>query len=943
MSANLSLDAIRARAAAFAHAFKSETYEMGQAQNFIRGLCGVFGLSDLRAVSFEHRAKKVDGKNGRIDGFFPGLLLIEMKSAGEDLEKAYEQATGYLAKLKTEELPRHIMVCDFANIHLYDREAHAEPLRFKLVDLVQNIDALLFMAGYEDVLIQRQEDINRRAAELIGNLHDAMRGNGYTGASLETYLVRLLFCLFADDTGLFGENDRFLDLLVNHTREDGSDLHGQLLRLFSTLDTAPEKRLKNLPEHMRRFTYVNGELFRGEVEDYPFNEDERALLISLAQENWAEIDPAIFGALFQHIMHHEGEAATAKTKKRRELGAHYTSETNILKAIKPLFMEQLWQEFEEIKHHKTKLGKFHDKLASLNIFDPACGCGNFLVVAYRELRLLELEVINALHGKTKNTSDIALMVRLDVDQFHGVEIDSTAAKIATVAMWLTDHQMNLKLTRLGGYMHRLPLIKRPNIVCGNALCMNWADVLPPRKCSYIVGNPPFVGHQWRSTQQMDDMERVWGNDGRFGRLDYVTCWHKLAAAYMKVNPSVLCALVSTNSICQGEQVGILWEPLLAQGIQIHFAHRTFQWRNEGRGVAAVHCIIVGFGLAEPKQRHIFDYGDNIRGMPEAYDARNINPYLVDAPNVILPSRTKTPIGLPQLIKGSQPTDGGHLILTDAEKLDLLTAEPAAEKWLRPYLGGEELINGGQRWCLWLKGIAPNQLNSLPKVMKRVTAVAESRGRSPTKSVKEFADKPTLFTQDRQPSADYLGLPEVSSENRLFIPIAFLDADTIASNKVQVVEGATLFHFGILCSTMHNAWMRTVAGRLKSDYSYSPAVYNNFPWPKPNAKQSASIEAAAQAVLDVRAKYPDSTLGQLYAKPMTCNELVDAHKRLDKYVDTAYGYKGAKEDAPRVAFLFELYQQLLGAKRQDDSLPEMAVSEVDAKPRPPSRKKPSPHQ
>lgn len=548
-------------------------------------------------------------------------------------------------------------------------------------------------------------------------------------------------------------------------------------------------------------------------------------------------------------------------------------------------------------------------MRTLTFFDPACGCGNFLVITYRELRLLELEVLRAANAGGQMALDVHQMIAVDVDQFFGIEIEDFPAQIAQVALWLVDHQMNMKVSEeFGAYFVRIPLNHSATIVHANALRLDWGAVLPPEKCAYLLGNPPFVGHQWRSAEQMADMASVWGDGGRFGRLDFVTCWHHKAVQYMKHNPKVVTALVSTNSICQGEQVGTLWSWMLEHGVKIHFAHRTFMWTSEARGRAAVHCVIVGFSLEDADEKVIFEYED-IKGEPHAIKARNINPYLVDAENIILPSRTATPAGLPQLIKGSQPTDGGHLILSEQEAEALQAEEPTAAKWLKTYIGGEELINGGRRYCLWLKGISPKELKSMPAVMKRVAAVSQARLKSPTKSVQAFADKPTLFTQDRQPDKDYLGVPEVSSERRRFIPIAFLSADIIASNKVQIVEGATQYHFGMLCSTMHNAWVRTVAGRLKSDYSYSPAVYNNFPWPTPTDKQRAAIEAAAQAVLDARAAHPDSSLADLYDPLTMPPDLVKAHQKLDAAVDASYGYKGGSTDAARVAFLFGLYQQI----------------------------------
>lgn len=435
------------------------------------------------------------------------------------------------------------------------------------------------------------------------------------------------------------------------------------------------------------------------------------------------------------------------------------------------------------------------------------------MITYRELRLLELAVLRASRESTQQVLDVQSLINVDVDQFYGIEIEEFPAQIAQVALWLTDHQMNMKVSEeFGSYFARIPLKATPHVVCGNALQLDWAVVLSPANCSYILGNPPFIGHQWRSQEQMTDMEFVWGKNGKFGRLDFVACWHKKATDFMQQNTEIKAALVSTNSICQGEQVGTLWSWMLEQSVKIHFAHRTFSWNNEARGKAAVHCVIVGFGLQEVADKIIYEYED-IKGEPHAIKASNINPYLIDAPDIVLPSRITTPSGLPQLIKGSQPTDGGHLILTEVEKNELIANEPQAEKWLRPYIGGEELINGSMRYCLWLKDASPNELKTMPRVMRRVKAVADWRLTSATASVRDYSAMPTLFTQDRQPKSDYLALPRVSSERRQFIPIDFLTTHTIAHEKLLVIENASLFYFGMLCSTMHNAWKVAIAMRL----------------------------------------------------------------------------------------------------------------------------------
>ena len=908
----LSWNEIKSRALAFSKHWADACNEDSEGKPFLLAFFEIFGITNKRIASFEHAVKKYGGGAGYVDLFWPGILLVEMKSRGKNLDRAHTQAMDYFPGIAERDLPRFVLVCDFARFRLFDLVEGAT-YEFPLEELYKNVRLFGFIAGYQTQVIKPQDPINIKAAERMGRLHDQLRAIGYEGRPLELYLVRMLFCLFAEDTGIF-EKRQFQDYIELRTSVDGADLAHHLATLFYVLNTPQDKRLKNLDEHLAAFPYINGKLFADMLPPASFDAAMRESLLDLCGLDWGRISPAIFGSLFQSIM---------DAQARRNLGAHYTSEENILKLIKPLFLDALWAEFEKIRGNKKRLSEFHAKLRALTFFDPACGCGNFLVITYRELRLLELEVLRAANAGGQMALDVHQMIAVDVDQFYGIEIEDFPAQIAQVALWLVDHQMNMKVSEeFGAYFVRIPLNHSATIVHSNALRLDWDSVLPPEKCAYLLGNPPFVGHQWRSSEQMEDMAHVWGDGGRFGRLDFVTCWHHKAVQYMKRNPKVVTALVSTNSICQGEQVGTLWSWMLEQGVKIHFAHRTFMWTSEARGRAAVHCVIVGFGLQDSDEKVIFEYED-IKGEPHAIKARNINPYLVDAADIILPSRTATPAGLPQLIKGSQPTDGGHLILSEQDADELLSAEPTAAKWLKTYIGGEELINGGRRYCLWLKGISPKELKSMPAVMKRVAAVSQARLKSPTKSVQAFADKPTLFTQDRQPDKDYLGVPEVSSERRRFIPIAFLSADIIASNKVQIVEGATQYHFGMLCSTMHNAWVRTVAGRLKSDYSYSPAVYNNFPWPTPTDKQRAAIEAAAQAVLDARAAHPDSSLADLYDPLTMPPDLVKAHQKLDAAVDASYGYKGGSTDAARVAFLFGLYQELTSLLPAVGSKPKRA--------------------
>lgn len=911
----LTRNEIRKRLAAFAKEQQGSSNERSQAQTFWLRFYECFGIRAESATIYEQSVKKLGGAQGFIDSYIPGKLIVEHKSKGKDLDAAFDQASEYFLSLKEEDRPRYIITSDFARIRIYDLQAGGGYHQCKLAELPKKADWFMFLVEGELTDFTEESEADRNAAYAISKLHEALLRANFKGRDLEVLLTRLLFCLFAEDTGIFGENGLFRRLMES-TRADGSDVGRILAELFQVLNTPEEERQHNLDENLTRFAYINGKLFADNSRIPSFDSELREQLIACAKLDWSGISPAIFGAMFQGVLEeHNPEGADSSNRKasRRELGAHYTSERNILRVIDPLCMDDLRAELAKVKKNKKLLEAFYDKLPTLTFFDPACGCGNFLVIGFRELRQLEMDTIEAMTetGQAKGgLLDVSTLCRVKVNQFYGIEIDESAAHIARVAMWITDHQMNLEAAeRFGTTRPTVPLVDSATIACDNSLRKDWNEVIPAERCSYVLGNPPFIGHQWRTPEQMQDMEFIWGNEGRFGRLDYVTCWHNKATTYMHHNPEIKTALVSTNSICQGEQVGILWSYLLAQGVQIHFAHRTFQWSNEGKGVAAVHCVIVGFGLSEPKQRTIFDYSANIKADPTAIPARNINPYLVDAPNVILPSRTDTPSGLPQLIKGSQPTDGGHLILTETQKIELLAVEPQAEKWLRSYIGGEELINGGQRWCLWLKGISPAELKSMPSVMQHVQAVAETRLKSPTKSVQEFAAYPTLFTQDRQPETDYLALSRVSSENRRYIPIGFLPKEIIASDSMLVCEGATLYHFGIMNSLMHNTWIRATCGRLESRYRYDPSVYNNFPWPDATEKSSASIETAAQAILDARALYPESSLADLYDPLSMPPELVKAHTVLDKAVDAAYQYKGGKDDAARVAFLFERYQQL----------------------------------
>lgn len=909
----LSWNDIKSRALAFSQRWHDACNEDSEAKPFLIDFFEVFGITNKRLATFELAVKKFGGKQGFVDLFWRGVLLVEMKSRGKNLDRAFDQAMGYFEGIKESDLPRYVLVCDFATFALTDLETN-ETLVFKLEELHQQVTSFGFIAGYTTQIIQPQDPINIKAAEQMGKLHDQLKAIGYDGHALEVYLVRLLFCLFAEDTGIFYERRQFQDYIENKTKEDGSDLAHHLATLFYILNTPPDKRLKNLDEDLANFPYVNGKLFEETLPPASFDREMRDALLSACALDWSRISPAIFGSLFQSIMDKDA---------RRNLGAHYTSEENILKLIKPLFLDDLWAELEKIGSNKAKLQAFHDKLGSLNFFDPACGCGNFLVITYREIRKLELEVLKKLHQKAQKILDVSAIIQVDVNQFYGIEIEEFPAQIAQVALWLTDHQMNQQASEhFGQYFARIPLKKSANILHANALQTDWNTHCP--NASFIIGNPPFIGHQWRSKEQQADVESVFPKDGKFGKVDFVGAWFVKATQYLLQHRQTASALVSTNSITQGEQVGILWGWMLSQGIHINFAHRTFSWTNEAKGKAAVHVVIIGFALFDTTDKKLFVY-DDIKGEPHAISAKNINPYLVDAVNMILPSRSQPPVNMSAMTKGSQPTDGGHLILDANEKANLLIKYPDLMPFIKPFIGGYELLNGGERYCLWFADATPAQLKTIgqyPEIKARIEGVKQARLTSPTPSVQAQANQPYLFTQNRQPKSTFLAVPEVSSERRQFIPIDFLTADVVPSNLIYMIPDVGLYEFGVLSSSLHNSWMRTVCGRMKSDFRYSPNVYQLFPWITIRDKHKQAIETAAQAVLDARsesfAQDSSNTLAILYDPDLMPKALRTAHAKLDKAVDTAYGYRrGASACAPsqddneRVAFLFDLYQKMTG--------------------------------
>jgi hypothetical protein len=911
---------IRANALRFAAGWKDASDERADAQDFWTELFAVFGVHRRSVASFERKVRNLAGHLNRIDVFYAGIMIGEHKSRGEDLAAAASQAFGYVQDLTREvqardgkrgstEIPRFVVVSDFARIVVYDLEA-PDPLRpaadFATADLADHIDSIGFMGGFTTRRAEAEDDINIEAVELLGNLHDALERAGYRGHHLERFLVRVLFCLFADDTEIF-EPDIFKEM-VAESRADGSDLGPMLERWFRVLDTPRDQRAKNLPEALRDLPYVNGQLFAERLEFADFDTPMRDALLAACGFNWSRISPAVFGSLFQSIM-----AGAEGARQRRQIGAHYTSERDILKLIRSLFLDDLHAMLAKANTGPA-LQRFQDHLASLKFLDPACGCGNFLVVAYREIRLLELEALKRLHarkpGQVQRVLNVQSLLRVQVDQMHGIEIEEWPARIAEVAMWLIDHQMNrLVAAEFGEPVLRLPLERGAKIHLGNALRTDWNTVLPAEQCSFVMGNPPFIGHHLQTKAQKADQNSVWSEVQASGVLDFVTCWYRKAATYIQ-SRQARCAFVSTNSITQGEQPGIFWPTLIRDGIEIHFAHRTFKWESEARGKAHVHVVIIGFGGAIEGQRSLWLYESDDGDKGTETRVTCISPYLFEGPMAVLTNRTDPICDVPKMRYGNKPTDGGNFILSPQERDELISSEPAAEKYIKRYIGATEFLDDTYRYCLWLPDIPPSELRAMPRVFRRIQAVREFRAASKAEATRKYADYPTRFRQIAQTDSHFIVVPRHTSENREYIPFAYFGPEVIVSDACFFIPDTVAYHLGMISSRMHMAWVREFCGRLESRYRYNKdIVYNNFPWPTPTDAQRAAVEATAQAILDARAQYPGQTLADLYDPVAMPKPLRDAHAANDRAVDRCYRPQPFTTERARVEFLFDLYQKL----------------------------------
>ena len=929
---------IKNRAKAFAEDWKDAHYEKGETQSFYNDFFEIFGVKRRQVAVYEQRVKLLNDRHGFMDLFWPSTLLIEQKSARLDLGKAQGQALDYVDGLKADLQPKYILTCDFQRWNLLDLETGRE-FKFTLAELPNHIEAFAFILGRRRNF-GTQAAVNIKAAELMGRLHDALSASGYTGHDLERLLVQLLFCLFADDTGIFEPKDIFLQLIDNDTKEDGSDTGRTLTELFDVLDTPEDQRQSNQSGELKAFPYVNGDLFSGRVRTPRFDKAMRDMLLDAARFDWGKVSPAIFGSLFQSVM---------DAKERRKKGAHYTSEANIMKVIGPLFLDDLRAEFDRIAARRsgrdTALREFQRQLARLTFLDPACGCGNFLVIAYRELRTLELAVLHALWDGQRVT-DIALFSLVNVDQFYGIEFEEFPARIAEVAMWMTDHLANNELSlAFGQSFARIPLKQSATIRHGDALEVDWNDVIPAEKCSYVMGNPPFVGAKFQSELQRAQVRKIAGLGGSGGTLDYVAAWFIKAGQYMNrsylvekaprsfvtfgsytgiahrfkhVSFNIGVAFVATNSITQGEQVAQLWPILFDRcKLEITFAHRTFSWGSEARGAAHVHVVIIGLTHRdnEPAEKRLFSYPD-IKGEPVETQHGALTAYLFDARGVanrhlVVKEEGRAISGARRLKSGVQMIDNGILTFTHDERRLFLNNEPGADQLFRQFLGGDEYINGFTRWILYLADADPAMLRNLPNVAERMKLLREYRANSKRPSTIAMSAYPTKLGVDERLTSDYLVIPNTSSERREYVPIGWLGPDVIASQKLRILADASLWEFGVLTSRPHMAWLAHVGGRLKSDYSYTQGlVYNTFPWPDATPAQRSKIEVLAQAVLDARAVHTTSSLADLYDPDTRPANLRKAPSALDLAVDRLYRAAPFASDRDRVEHLFGRYEALV---------------------------------
>ena len=908
---------IRRRAVSFSKDWKDARSESAEKQTFWNEFFEVFGLKRRSVATFEEPVKNIKSRGyKKIDLFWPGHLIVEHKSLGENLEKGRSQAFRYAQDLisngRHNEVPQYILVSDFQNFLLYDLEFPAPtkqtevPIhdwrdgasRFSLSDLSKNIHLFKFLHGEKPASVHPEDPANFDAAERLANLHNSLREQGYEGRALATLLIRILFCLFGEDTGVF-EPGTFTAYIKSNTREDGSDTGMHLRALFDVLDTPEEKRQKNLSEELSAFRYINGQLFRDSLSTPVFNKSCRDDLVACLDFVWAKISPAIFGSLFQCVMDPD---------ERRQNGGHYTSESDILKALRPLFLDEFEKKLSFSLKKPPELRKLHKELQEIRVFDPACGCGNFLVIAYRELRRIEHRILFALNPDQKIT-DITLFSQVDVGQMYGVELIEFPSKIAQVALWLIEHQMNQELSEiLGQYNIRFPLESSPQIHCDDALKVLWERILPASSCTYVVGNPPYKGARLQTETQKKSLRFACkGSIEKCNDLDYVGGWYVRVAQYIQKN-SCKVALVSTNSICQGTQVEILWTYLFSMGVKINFAYTTFDWQSEARGRAHVHVVILGLSQSARGNRYIYRHDKNTKEVSRE-EVSNISPYLVSGTDDIVRQR-KRPLSeeAPELKIGNQSLDDGNYLFSSEEKAKFERSEPGSAKYFYRWMGSREFLHSVDRWVLYLGNADPESLKKLPLCKKRIEKVKDFRSKSDRAGTVAMAKRPTKFQVEVIPEERYLAIPKSSSQTRSYIPIGFLNPDVIAGEALFIAPEGSLYHFGILSSSMHMAWVRRVCGRIKSDFRYSIApVYNTFPWPQNvDVKKRDQVAKNAQKILDIRTDLEDQSLDALYDPNLMPSALLQAHERLDRLVQSLYRTEAFVTEGDRFSFLLSMY-------------------------------------
>ena len=897
----LSTNEIRIRATKFAEDWKDATREKSESQTFWNEFFDIFAIKRRSVAKYEEQVKNIKNNEGFIDLFWPEVLLIEQKSKGRDLNKAMEQADEYFLQLEEKLRPRYMLACDFQDWHLVDLDEGIE-YSFKLSELPDKVEYFNFMRGITQEKIHDEDPVNLKASDMMGKIYDILDESGYPIHETHFLLTRLTYCLFADDAGIF-EPHILQKYIRNRTSEDGSDLGAKLIQLFQVLNKPIDSRQSNLDEDLAKFPFINGNLFKDNISIPAFNSKMRNLLIEASEFNWSKVSPAIFGSLFQSVMNPE---------ERRKGGSHYTSEANIMKVIKPLFLDDLTKEFETINsrkdnHRIKELERFQIKLSNLKFLDPACGAGNFLIIAYREIRRLELKIIEEIHDKRKQLLDVSILSKVDVDQFFGIEINEFSARIAEVALWMMDHIMNNELSKNYGLAYtRIPLKNHPNIANTDALEIDWNEILPSSECSYIFGNPPYGGAKYQTEKQRDQIKKIANIGKSGGTLDYVCGWLFKAGQYVDKTASI--SFVTTNSITQGEQVGQLWPTLLEKyHLTINFAHREFKWTSDARGKAHVTVIILGLAKTSRNEKRLF-YVDNDKIVEE--NPNYILPYLIGS-NELLPivKETSNPINnFSQMKMGSKPIDDGHYIFTEKEKAEFLSKEPNAKSFLKPFVNAKEFLRRKNRWILALHNIKPNELKNLPETKKRIELVKSFRLESKSKQTRKLAETPTLYHLNVIPTETFLVIPRVTSEKREYIPIGYMTPPTIPSDAIMIVEHANLELFGLITSKMHMIWLKIIGGKLETRYRYSAGmVYNTFPIPDTNYD---SLKQYAQKVLDVREHFKDSTMVDLYDPTTMPPDLKKAHFSLDCAVDKLYRKKPFQSDHERIEYLLEMYGNML---------------------------------